>query len=95
MYRTYFNTTDGPVIVGIDGRSIEGSTWGPADPDDERATTAIDAGLIVEIEQPGRDHGSKGAEINPDAAAAIQATKDLNKSTPQPAAEPTDHPKEP
>lgn len=88
MHRTYFNTTDGPVIVGIDGRSIEGSTWGPADPDDERADVAIDAGLIVEIETPGRDHGSKGAEINPDAAAAIQATKDLNKSTPQPADEP-------
>ena len=93
MFRTYFNTTDTAVLVSDDGRQIDGSTWGSADPDDERAATAIDAGLIVEVDPPSKS--AKPDTINPVAVAAFRATDELNAAPTELAAPAAgDNPKE-
>lgn len=83
MFGTFFNSTDAPVVVDDDGRSIPAGEWGPAPLSHERVTNAVDSGVLVKVDRPPRAaFAASGVDIDPRAEAAFAATDALNNSKP-------------
>lgn len=75
MYVTAHNVTDQPVPIDGDGRQLDGHAWGPVLTTTDEVKAALDDGRLVKVSRPG-----KGADLNPDAAAAFDATDELEKA---------------
>lgn len=74
-YITVFNTTDRPVPIDDEGRSLPGGEWGPVLTTADQVQAALDAGHLVKVDTPAKD-----ANVNPAAAAAFAATAELEKA---------------
>lgn len=82
MHKTAFNTTDQPVTVDAEGRMIGGQEWGSINTTADEAKALLEQGIIVIVDKPGDD-----ADVNPEAAAAFDATDRLAELAALPADE--------
>lgn len=73
--RIYYNTTNVPVIIDGEGRSIGGGEWVPAERNDE-IRRALDQRLLVEIEPDENVIENDGP-----AAAAHKVAIEANRET--------------
>lgn len=70
-FKTVFNTTDSPVVVDSEGRSIGGFEHGTVDTTEDLASDAMDAHVLIPSVLPTGD-----VEVDPQVKAAHAATKD-------------------
>lgn len=84
MFATFFNSTDAPVVVDDDGRSIPAGEWGPAPVGHERVNNAVTSGVLVKVDRPPRAaFAEDGVDMDPRAEAAFAETDALNKPQPK------------
>lgn len=62
-YRLVCNTTDSPVIISKDGRTLGGGEFGAVDADDKTAAAEIDAGRLIVADENG-DADSRSDQAN-------------------------------
>lgn len=70
MFATAFNTTDAPVVVDDEGRTIEGRSWGTIETTTDAAKAAADEGTL----QVYPDKLDDAPGQNPDAVDAYHRT---------------------
>ena len=73
MFRTAYNTTDAPVVVDSEGRSIGGGEWGTVETTEDAVKAALEAGSLEIIAGELDD----GPGQNPDALKAQEETQRL------------------
>lgn len=74
MFKTAYNPTDSPVVIDDLGHSIGGREWGAVETTDDATKAAIDGGLLVLVDEPGR-----GASVNDRAAGAFARTAEIGE----------------
>lgn len=72
MYVTAYNVTGSPVAATDEGHTIGGHGWGTADTTSDAGRHAFDAGILVEIEEPGDN-------ARPEARDAWARTQEVSK----------------
>lgn len=72
MFKTAYNPNETPVVVDDLGHVIPGLDWGTVETTANPAKDALDAGLLVLVERPGRN-----ANVEPDAAEAFDRTENV------------------
>lgn len=75
MYITAFNTTDRPVVIDGDGRTLPGQSWGPVLTTADPVKVALDSGALVKVTAD-----VKADDLNPEAREALEATARLEKA---------------
>lgn len=81
MYITAFNTTDRPVVIDDEGRTLGGQSWGPVLTTADQVKEALAAGALVKVTAD-----ASAEDLSPDAKTAIEATEQLEtarKSSPE------------
>lgn len=73
MFQTVYNSTDRPVLIDAEGRTIEGRGWGSVDDSKPEVKEALKNESLVIVDDIGAGPG-----VNPRAAAAVAQTKALN-----------------
>jgi hypothetical protein len=84
--RLAYNTTDSPVIVTKDGRTLGGGEFGPVDADDKAVQAAIDAGWLTWRDDVDAVDADKR---NEQATAALEELAEVERENAPDTASPT------
>ena len=74
-YVTAYNTTDRPVLIDDEGRTLGGGEWGPVLTTEEPARMALDAGTLVKVAEP-----KNLDDVTPEARSAFERTSELEEA---------------
>ncbi len=76
IYQTVYNTTDQPVVIDADGRTVGGREWASVRSDSVHVLEAVNSSKLAVVDDVG-----KGQDVDSEAKKVHEQTQKLNGPT--------------